>query len=203
MITTMEKRQSVNIKFLLKSNLKLIVITVIFVFSLVIGSFSVSVGENSNMASYFLDYIKYLKNCEFLNLFFNYYFYFSLFILLNMVLGLCVIGVFLNWFVLFLLGFGIGNVSGFIFYEYSLNGLCFFLLLLMPALFLYSIVFIISFRDSSDFSLKLLRSVNKREVFSESLKKYFIKYIIYFIILIFISLFNTFVITNFYVLFDF
>ncbi len=206
MIKTISLKEYVSFKSLLKSNLKILIATICFSLSLLLGSFAASVCDDKScfgIASYFSNYLKFIENCDFIDLFLNSYFHFSILILINMVLGLCVIGIFLNWFILFLFGFGTGAVSGYIFYAYSLKGLCFFLLILLPGLFLFSLELVLSFKDSFEYSLKLFKTANKKLVFSANLKNYFLKYIIYFVILMFMCLFNAFVIINFYSFFNF
>ncbi len=206
MTKTVVLKDYITFRGILKSNLKFIVICLGFIISLIAGTFAISVCNDDNyfgLSSYFSEYLGFLNNCGFLEVFLNSLYAFSVLILINMVLGLCVIGAFFNWFVLFILGFGIGSVSGYIFSVYSLKGLCFFLLIILPGLFLFSLDYILSFQDSFDFSLMLFRTVSKKMQYSANLRQYFIKYLIYFVLVIFISLFNSFMISTFFGFFNF
>lgn len=191
---------------LLKSNILLIVISAVFLFGMLIGSFSVSICSNSSyygLSDYFKNYVEYLNNSEFIFIFFNSVFMFVLLILINYILGLCVIGNFISVFILFLFSFGVGSISGFLYKTYSISGVCFFALVILPGLFLFCINYILSLKHSFCFSRELFKLVKKSNSVSVDFKVYSIKFIIHLILSVLICLINAFFSNTFAAMFEF
>lgn len=191
---------------LFKGNSVFLIISGIFVFGLLLGSFSISICENNSfygLSNYFNEYIIFLKNAEFSKIFLSSFFMFALIILLNYILGLCVIGNFVSLFMLLLISFGVGSVSGFLYKSFSINGIGFFALAVLPGLFLFCINYILSLKRSFCFSRELFKLCKKEANVSVDFKSYSIKYVIHFILVIFNSLVFSFFTNTFVSMFNF
>ena len=191
---------------LFKGNSVFLIISGIFIFGLLLGSFSISICENSSfygLNNYFYEYIEYLKNADFSEIFMSSFFMFALIILLNYILGLCVIGNFVSLFLLLLISFGVGCVSGFLYKSFSINGIGFFALAVLPGLFLFCINYILSLKQSFCFSKELFKLCKKEVQVSVDFKNYSIKYIIHFILVVFNSLVFSFFTNTFVSMFNF
>lgn len=191
---------------LIKENLIFIIIASLFVFGILIGSFSISVCENNDfygLNSYFNDYIIFINQSSFSELFLNSLFVFSLLVLFNYILGLCVIGNFINVFILLLFSFGIGNVSGFLYRAFSIKGIGFFSLTVLPGLFLFCINYLLSFKQSFTFSKELFKLCKKNAAIKVDFKKYSIKFIVHFVIVFLVSLVFAFFTNTYSSMFDF
>ena len=128
---------------------------------------------------------------------------FVLLIFINYILGLCVIGNFISIFIFFIFSFGVGSVSGFLYKIYSLNGVCFFSLIILPGLFLFTINYILSLKQSFCFSRELFKLVKSENSVSVNFKSYSIKFLIHFILSLIICLINTFFSYTFCGMFEF
>lgn len=191
---------------LFKGNSVFLIISAVFIFGILLGSFSISICENSSfygLNNYFNDYIAFLKNAAFSEIFMSSFFMFTLIILLNYILGLCVIGNFVSLFLLLLISFGVGSVSGFLYKSFSINGIGFFALAVLPGLFLFCINYILSLKRSFCFSKELFKLCKKETQVSVDFKNYSIKYLIHFILVIFNSLVFSFFTNTFVSMFNF
>lgn len=195
-----------NITTLLKSNILLIIISAVLLLGMMIGSFSVNICEDNNyygISDYFKSYILFLNENDFFGVFLNSIFMFVLLIFINYILGLCVIGNFISIFIFFIFSFGVGSVSGFLYKIYSLNGVCFFSLIILPGLFLFTINYILSLKQSFCFSRELFKLVKSENSVSVNFKSYSIKFLIHFILSLIICLINTFFSYTFCGMFEF
>ena len=199
-------RQQKNAVKTLRDNLSFVVISSIFVFGLLAGSFSIGVCENEDfygLRSYFDEYITFVKESNFSDLFLNSLFVFSLLILLNYIRGLCVIGNFISIFMLLVFSFGVGSVSGFLYRAFSIYGIGFFALTVMPGLFLFCINYLVSQKHSFEFSKKLFKLCKSENKVSVDFRIYSIKFVIHFILVIIVSLVFAFFSNTFSDMFDF
>ena len=128
-----------------------------------------------------------------------------LFLIAIWILGLSIIGLLFNNFILFfksfILGFSIGNIINIYFYR----GLVLSFFYIFPALIINIIVFMIMTYYANNFSLKLFDVLFRKKEFKFSIlmKKYFKILIVFLIILLISSLIETFVMPFFIKLFSF
>lgn len=198
-------KERIPFKRVVFGNIRFVLICFGFIISLCIGSFAVSIcddGAYFGLSEYFENYLRFSVESSFADIFLYSSLSFLLLILINCILGLCVIGSFVNSLFIFVFGFGIGAVSSYIYCVYSLKGICYFILVLLPGIFLISLNYILSFKYSFDFSVKLLKSVGKNISVSFDLKLYFIRYIYFFVLTFAIGLINSFFIKTFTPIFD-
>lgn len=195
-----------NITELLKSNILLIVISFVLIFGMLIGSFSVSICSDKSyygLSDYFNNYILFLNENDFFKIFINSITMFLLLIFINYILGLCLVGNFISIFIFFIFSFGVGSVSGFLYKEYSLNGVCFFALVILPGLFLFCINYILSLKHSFCFSRELFKLTKAGNSISVDFKNYSIKFLIHLLLAILICLISTFFSYTFSAMFEF
>lgn len=186
-------------------NLEFIIICSVFILSLCLGAFSVSVCDDGNyfgLCEHFDNYLIFAQKSGFTDIFLYSSFGYSVLILINCILGLCVIGTFFNPIIMFLFGFGTGAMSSYIYCTYSLKGICYFILILLPGIFLFSLNYILSFKFSFDSSLKLYKAVAKNISERFDLKLYFVRYIYFFILTFIIGAIGSFFIKTFSPIFD-
>lgn len=199
-------KQRKNTISLIKNNLMFVIIIGVFLFGMLIGSFSVSVCEDNNffgIRSYFNSYVDFLSTSDFKTVFLNTLLSLTLLILVNYISGLCVVGNFFISFLLFLFAFGIGSVSAFLYRCYSLTGICFFTLVILPGLFIFCITYILSFIHSFKFSARLFALVKKNNSVSVDFGKYSVKHVMFFILTVLSCVINAFITVNFISVFDF
>lgn len=128
-----------------------------------------------------------------------------LFLIAIWILGLSIIGLLFNNFILFfksfILGFSIGNIINIYFYR----GLVLSFFYIFPALIINIIVFMIMTYYANNFSLKLFDVLFRKKEFKFSIlmKKYFKVLVVFLIILAISSLIETFVMPFFIKLFSF
>ena len=128
-----------------------------------------------------------------------------LFLIAIWILGLSIIGLLFNNFILFfksfILGFSIGNIINIYFYR----GLVLSFFYIFPALIINIIVFMIMTYYANNFSLKLFDVLFRKKEFKFSIlmKKYFKILIVFLIILLISSLIETFIMPFFIKLFSF
>lgn len=205
MTKTLVLRSKFNSSKLIKQNYLILIISFLFVFGVLIGSFSINVSDNDTfygLKEYFLDYIEFLNESKFKNVYLNVSFMFSLLILINYILGACLIGDFINIFMLIFFSFGIGSISGFLYNFYSIKGVGFFALTIFPGLFLFCIVYLISFKQSFSFSKNLFKLSIKESEVSVDFKGYSIKFLIHIILIFLIALVFSFFTYTFTPMFD-
>ena len=128
-----------------------------------------------------------------------------LFLIAIWILGLSIIGLLFNNFILFfksfILGFSIGNIINIYFYR----GLVLSFFYVFPALIINIIVFMIMTYYANNFSLKLFDVLFRKKEFKFSIlmKKYFKILIVFLVILAISSLIETFIMPFFIKLFSF
>lgn len=191
---------------LFKGNYIFLIITAIFIFGLLLGSFSISICQNQNyygLNSYFSDYIVFLKEAAFSEVFLTSFFMFSLIVFLNYILGLCLIGNFISLFISIFISFGIGSISGFLYKSFSVRGIGFFALALLPGLFLFCINYILSLKRSFCFSKELFKLCKSENQVLINFKNYSVQFIIHFILCLISSLVYSFFSNTFVEMFNF
>lgn len=165
-------------------------ISALFIFGMLVGAFSINICNDSEyygISLYFDNYIEFLKENSFLNLFYSYFCVFSVLLLINFSLGLCLIGRFVSSIILFLYSFAIGSVSSFLYSKYSIAGLKCFAISILPCLFLLTINYLLCFMNTFNFSKKLLLLCKNNNV-SINFVVYIFKYSIHFVLTVLISL---------------
>lgn len=198
-------KNNLSFKKIVLKNLRFVIICAVFILSLILGAFSVSVCDDESffgLAEHFDNFLEFTEKSGFAEMLLYLSFGFSFLILINFVLGLCVIGTFFNPTIMFIYGFGAGAISSYIYCTYSLKGICYFILVLLPGIFLFSLNYILSFDFSFKFSLKLYKSITKNISQRFDLKLYLIRYIYFFILTFIIGLINSFFIKTFSPIFD-
>lgn len=106
-----------------------------------------------------------------------------MFLLLAFLMGLSLWGIGLLPFIIFFKGFGIGVSAAYLFINYSVGGLIFYLTILLPGLFLFSMVLVYQSTNSYNISKKLIKNLFLKEEYSikASLKIYLKKSLVYLI----------------------
>jgi stage II sporulation protein M len=96
-----------------------------------------------------------------------------IFVLLTMLMGTSIWGVFLVPSASFFKGFGLGVSSGFMYVAFSFKGILFNLIVVLPGMFISSMALIIAGREAIKFSSLLLKTQTKRQRMPE-IKSYFL-----------------------------
>ncbi len=197
MILKNHNRKKLNINFLTKKSFFIFLISLLLIsiisgigFFLYLNSSDKDILKE-NINSYFTladnyDYFKILIDSLKNNIFT---------LLIFWILGISVIGCFINLFLYFLEGFSIGFSIASIISSYSYKGIIGSLLYLFPSKVVYLLlIFILTF-FSCLFSYKLIKGIFLKEeiVFKEEIKKYYKILLVSFIITIICSLFETFI----------
>lgn len=107
------------------------------------------------------------------------------FLILILIFGLCVVGVALIPLSLLLKGMEYGALAGFLYSTYSLSGVVYVLILVIPSSMIAAFALFFMSQDSFRFSLKLLRHIMP-EPRGEFLHPHFIKYCKRFFLFLFI-----------------
>lgn len=106
-----------------------------------------------------------------------------IFLLLAFLMGLSLWGIGLLPFIVFFKGFGIGVSAAYLLTNYSVGGLIFYLTILLPGLFLFSMVLVYQSANSYNISKKLIKNLFLKEDYSikTPLKIYLKKSLVYLI----------------------
>ncbi len=179
-----------NNEFYLKNRRYIILIVSVFIIGMIFGSFSINVCNNSDyygLSNYFDSFILFLKSSSFLNIYCSFVFTFLLLLLINFILGLCLVGNVFIVIILLLYSFAIGSISAFLYCKYSLIGISYFVVSILPCLFLMTINYLICVKHSFVFS-KDLCLLSKNSINSIDFKSYIVKYFIHFIFVILFSI---------------
>lgn len=183
-----------------KEKKKYLFLVSILVIGLVMGIvFSNILSSNDKMlveeklTTYFMN-IKNNKDINYLSNFLNSFFNNVGSLILIWVLGLSIIGLILNNFILFFKGFGLGFGIGSIINIYLYKGIVGSILYIFPHYLINFFVFIVLIYYANNFSIKLFKSLFMKKEFKyqEIMRKY-LKIILYgFILLLVSSLLETF-----------
>lgn len=113
-----------------------------------------------------------------------------LFYLLTFLFGLSLWGIAFLPFLCFFKGFGIGVSAGYLFTSYGFTGVLFYLTILLPGIFLFSMVLVYMSTSSYNISGRILKFLFSKEDFSiiSSFKIYFKKCLLYLLITFFSAL---------------
>ncbi|MGN1129865.1 MAG: stage II sporulation protein M, partial [Ruminococcus sp.] len=113
-----------------------------------------------------------------------------LFYLLTFLFGLSLWGIAFLPFLSFFKGFGIGVSAGYLFTSYGFTGVVFYLTILLPGIFLFSMVLVYMSTSSYNISKRILKFLFSKEDFSiiSSFKIYFKKCLLYLLITFFSAL---------------
>lgn len=104
-----------------------------------------------------------------------------LFLLFSFLMGLSLWGIVFLPFAVFLKGFGVGVSAAYLFTDYSVSGLVFYLTVLLPGIFLFSMALVYQSSSSYYISKKILVTLFRKEEYSIGypLKIYFKKSLVY------------------------
>ena len=170
---------------------------------MLIGAFSINVCDNSEyygISDYFNGFVSFIKTSSFLEMFYNSFFVFSILLLINFTLGLCLIGNVILVIILFLYSFSIGSITSFLYCKYTFIGISYFAVSILPCLFLLTLNYLLCFKNSFNFSKELL-SLCKNNNVSVNIKSYIYKFLTHFVFAalfcLLFSLFSEFLINLF------
>lgn len=106
-----------------------------------------------------------------------------IFLLLTFLMGLSLWGIGILPFIVFFKGFGIGVSAAYLLTNYSIGGLIFYLTIVLPGLFLFSMVLVYQSTNSYNISKKLIKNLFLKEEYSirTPLKIYLKKSLVYLI----------------------
>lgn len=113
-----------------------------------------------------------------------------LFYLSTFLFGLSLWGIVFLPFISFFKGFGIGVSAGYLFTTYGFTGVMFYLAILLPGIFLFSMVLVYMSSSSYNISKRMLKTLFSKEDISiiSSFKIYFQKCLLYLLITFFSAL---------------
>lgn len=181
----------------LKHNYEIVVLLIIFLFGLIVGTFSVAVCKDESfygLDNYLLEYLSFLKLNGFITIFSKYLLIFVSLIIFNFLIGMCLLGKSILCFFAFVYSFGIGSVVSFVYMKYDLQGVLFTVFCLALGIFLFSINYLLSLRNSIVFSKSICQYCFFGNESKVDIKKYVLKYLVHIILCVFIAIvfaFNT------------
>lgn len=174
---------------LLKQNMHLLFLFALFILGLIAGTFSISICKDNNfydLKDYVSSYILFLKTSDYFSVLLKYFICFTLLVFLNYMLGLCILGNLLLFPISFLYSFGFGSIVAYFYKVYSLNGIAFVLICILPGIFLFSVNYILSLKHSVVFSTRLYSFTLKcKSEYDLNFKNYTSKYVIHIILCLF------------------
>ncbi len=136
-------------------NKELIILTVIFITGFSFGVFSFgNFSFGNNLAESFLeDFTLLRENSKFLKITADSFFDSLLFMLLSFVSGASIFGIVLVPFSVAARAFIYGNIAAFLYSQYSLKGIAFHAVMIMPVAVIFAIALLLGARESIKFSL--------------------------------------------------
>lgn len=142
-----------------KNNKFTIILSTFFIIGLILSS--AKIGSGLASASFFEKYINSFifskEGQSFFSLFINCFFKFMLYIAFAFILGSSMLGVALVPFVVLFSGFTYGNIAAKLYSVYSLLGVSYYTVIILPAAVIFVITLIFSCKESIIFSLKLVK----------------------------------------------
>lgn len=183
--------------FNLKMNKHFLEMYFIVIVSLIVG---VLVSKNNNtLVNSYLSYLmnNYFCSSEtfnFFNIFINSFSSSIIFLSLFYVLGSGVFGCFFVPVILFLRASGYGVISGYLYSNYHLKGVCFYLLTVVPGAFIMLLCLMFAAKESFVFSSLFFKSVKKESKpskFSNDFKLYSMRFLVMFLFTILSSLIDS------------
>lgn len=189
----LKKINGKDVLFNLNKNKHYIEMYFIIIVSIIFGVL-VSKNESKVVSSYLTQlFSNYYNNGEiysFFNIFLNSLSSSFVYLFLLFVFGTCTFGCFFTPIIIFIKAIGYGLLSGFLYSNYQLKGVCFYLLVVLPGAILLLTGFVLAGKESYEFSLlffKLLKKDSKPIKFNEDFKSYSLRFLIIFSVMIFSS----------------
>lgn len=183
-VLSLNKSQFTN--YLYKNRI-ILLLALFFIFGIFLG---VALLEKSNVTYSVseLFFEKYLINhfgASFIKIFFNYFLSAVVLIFVIFISGTSFIGVVLSPFIMLLIGYFFGGFLGFVYHLHSIKGIAFNAVMIIPPAIFLIIGFLLSAKQSLNFSNELLKltfrsSYSSGSVF-ELFKDYCIKYLLFLI----------------------
>lgn len=117
----------------------------------------------------------------------------SIFLLLSMLFGVCIVGEPILWILPFIKGLGIGVISGYLYQTFTLQGLTYFSAFVLPASVIASAALLLGCKESVLMTRDLSRALLKGEAHNgtEMLKLYVLRYAVLFGSLLFSAALST------------
>ena len=168
-----------NILNLLRSNCVLSLLTMILLFGISIGAFFsnfLDLDTRNTISSIFLTNFQNLINLPFTKTFFSTLSSYFLLILFTFSMGLSAWGNIFIPLIIFMQGFSLGMNSGYLCATYGLRGIFFYMVVLLPSLFIFCVALLLMARESMNFSKKIASFLFLNENFTSEERKKFIKF---------------------------
>ncbi len=183
--------KNIKILNLIFSNRTSIVLGVLFFLGLIISS--IIFGDNKTLFEfikrYFEDFFE-IRKTGFISIFFDSFKDLFLYLLLIYMSGTSALGVAVSPLLIFWCGFKYGSLISYIYSQYSIKGIAFNSVIIIPSAIICVIVFIFAARFSIEFSLDIARLTLPRatpNTLNYSFKLYATKYLILIIFLMLAS----------------
>ncbi|MBQ2676690.1 MAG: hypothetical protein IJF54_04755 [Clostridia bacterium] len=191
-----------------KKNRSLLIISLIILFGMVMGAWAISLCEDNAFYGVADVFKRFLAKRMDQSFFFTFLFCLISYLpmlICSYVFGLCIIGSPAAVIIPFTKGISMGLVSGYLYSVYSLKGIGFFALIMLPGLVISSLVTAVASRETLRFSHSLFKMtvLDKKLLLCEEFKTYSLRFIFFFIVIIFSALTDSVMSTAFIKFFDF
>lgn len=184
------------------ANSRLIILTLFFAFGFLAAVFTF--GKNEEIVlmanNYIEEFISSRANVGFFALLVHSFLNSMLFLVLCFICGSSMLGVILVPLLVFLKGFVYGAVTAVLYFEYSLKGIAFHAVVIMPPAILFIIALILAAMEAIRFSLFLARQTLPQSVptsLSLVFKRFCFKFLIFSSIVLMSALLDAFISCNF------
>lgn len=175
---------------ILQNNQKLIMLTLIFICGLFVGALTV---KNTNavfgesLKSLVENYYTARNGQSVLHSFLSAFGSECIFLLIAMLFGVCIIGEPILWLLPFVKGLGLGIISGYLYQAYTLQGLTYFSVYVLPAAVLASAALLLACKESILMTRDIAKILLKGESHSsaEMFKLYILRYTVLLVCLVF------------------
>lgn len=191
-----------------KKNWKIILFLVLFAIGMIIGAILIK-KDNSEIINSFLNifktYIRIKKEQSIGSNFINSLAINLIFVLCAFILGLCAVGLPFISMLPVIKGVGIGMLTGFLYSNFALRGLGYCILVLYPGLMpaVYTLLLSCNIGVNTSYNMLLTLSSNKIIKGETNLKIYCLKFLIFFVLIIFSSVIDAMAISLFSGFFSF
>lgn len=202
-----KKLNSNDLIMTLSENKRILILAAVFAVGMVIGAGAVKINSASlviKLLTIFNNYrdlrMQQSLPVNFCNSFINAFSY----LVVIYCAGLCAVGYPVIYAVLFVRGFGIGMVSGYLYNAYMIKGVGYSMLILFPGVIFYVIIMLLACNEGMLMSKEMLLMIMNKKLDGEnSFKYYCVRFLIFSIITAFGALVETFFFSIFSCFFDF
>ena len=162
-------------------NKMLIILSLFFLTGLIIGVFYY--GSSNAIDSFIKENFSFFLNeresYKFAKILFDSFFGYMLYLVIGFILGASMLGSIFLPFILSFKGILYGLTAAMLYTEYSLKGIAFYTLLILPSAVIFSVLLIFATGESMRFSLLLVRSslIKSSNDLSFDFKSFCIKYL--------------------------